>query len=287
MNDFTDRVAVITGGASGIGLAVARRLARAGMRLALADVEAAALETAAKTLIAEGAQVLAVPTDVGDPAQMDALAEQIHSELGPVYLAHLNAGVSGGGGPIETLSTEDWAWGLHVNLWGVIHGLRVFLGDMKQRDEGHIVITSSVAGIICSPQAAPYHATKHAVAAIAETLYRELHDARSGVGVSCLCPGLVDTGFPASDRNRPATLQTPGREAPPAEQQEALRNAVSDIFARGATPDHVAECVFAALEEDRFWIYTDEVHREAIAARHRALETAALPPTGFGALDGY
>lgn len=287
MKDFTDRVAVITGGASGIGFAVARRLARAGMRLALADVEAAALETAAKTLIAEGAQVLAVPTDVGDPAQMDALAQQIQTELGPVYLTHLNAGVSGGGGPIETLSTEDWAWGLHVNLWGVIHGLRVFLGDMKQRNEGHIVITSSIAGIICSPQAAPYHATKHAVAAIAESLYRELHDARSGVGVSCLCPGLVDIGFPTSDRNRPAALETPGREAPAAEQQEALRNAVSEIFARGATPDHVAECVFEALEEDRFWIYTDEVHREAIAARHRALEAAALPPTGFGALDGY
>lgn len=287
MKDFTGRVAVITGGASGIGLAVARRLARAGMRIALADVEAAALETAAKTLIAEGAQVLAVPTDVGDPAQMDALAQQIQTELGPVYLAHLNAGVSGGGGPIETLSTEDWAWGLHVNLWGVIHGLRVFLGDMKQRNEGHIVITSSIAGIICSPQAAPYHATKHAVAAIAESLYRELHDAGSGVGVSCLCPGLVDTGFPTSDRNRPAALETPGREAPAAEQQEALRNAVSEIFARGATPGHVAECVFEALEEDRFWIYTDEVHREAIAARHRALEAAALPPTGFGALDGY
>jgi len=287
MNDLNGRVAVITGGASGIGLAVAKRLARCGLRLVLADIEREALERARETLTADGAEVVAIETDVGDAEQMDALAERTRREVGPVAIAHLNAGVSGGGGPIETLSTQDWAWGLHVNLWGVVHGLRVFLGDMKARDQGHVVITSSIAGIIASPQAAPYHATKHAVAAIAETLYHELHAEGSGVRVSCLCPGLVDTGFPTSDRNRPAALETPGREPASPEQQDALREAVGKIFARGASPEQVAECVFAALEDGRFWIYTDAVHRDAIAARHRALEAGELPPTGFGALDGY
>jgi NADP-dependent 3-hydroxy acid dehydrogenase YdfG len=287
MQDFDERTAVITGAASGIGLALSRRFAAAGMKLALADVEAPALEAAAKQLEADGAEVLALVTDVSDPAAMDRLAAQVRERFDGTDLLCLNAGVSGGGGPIETLSTEDWAWALDVNLWGVIHGLRAFLGDMKQRDRGHIVITSSIAGIICSPQAAPYHATKHAVAAIAETLFRELHDAGSSVGVSCLCPGLVDTGFPRSERNRPAARQTPGREPPSPEQQEALSKAVGEIFARGATPEHVAKCVFDAVSANRFWVYTDEVHREAIAARHRALEAGEQPPTEFGALDGY
>ena len=287
MNDWSGRLAVITGGASGIGLAVARRLAHRGMRLAIADVEVGALKAAQESLTAAGAEVLAVPTDVGDPEQMDAFAGRVRDECGPVSVAHLNAGVAGGGGPIERLSTEDWAWAFHVNVWGVIHGLRVFLSDMKRQDEGHVVITSSIAGIICSPQAGPYHATKHAVAAIAETLYRELHAEGSGVRVSCLCPGLVDTGFPSSDRNRPAALKTPGREPVAPDEREAMHRAVGEIFARGATPERVAECVDAALEDGRFWIYTDEVHREAIAARHRAIEAGELPPATFGALDGY
>ena len=110
MNDWTGRVAVVTGGASGIGLAVARTLARRGMRLAIADVEVDALKAAQESLTSEGAEVLAVPTDVGDPEQMEALATRVRDECGPVSVAHLNAGVAGGGGPIESLSTEDWAW---------------------------------------------------------------------------------------------------------------------------------------------------------------------------------
>jgi len=287
MQDWSGRTAVITGAASGIGLAMANRFGAAGMRLILADIEVGPLEAAAKALTESGTEVLTVRTDVGDAAQMDELAATVHRERGALDVLCLNAGVSGGGGPLETLSTEDWAWGLHVNLWGVIHGLRVFLGDMKERDSGHVVITSSIAGLLCSPSAGPYHATKHAVAAIAETLFRELHDAGSAVRVSCLCPGLVDTGFPRSERNRPPELHTPGRALPDPAQAEVLMKAVGDIFARGVTPEHVAERVFDALADNRFWIYTDEVHRAAIAARHRALEAGEAPPTEFGALDGY
>lgn len=287
MKDLSGRVAVVTGAASGIGLAISKRLSRGGARLVLADIEERALDRALRLIDAPDADLLPVKTDVGDPAAMDALAERVRTSFGPVDLLCLNAGVSGGGGPLETLSTEDWAWGLHVNLWGVIHGLRVFLADMKRRDEGHVVITSSIAGILCSPNAAPYHATKHAVAAIAETLFRELHAAGSGVGVSCLCPGLVDTAFPRSDRNRPAAFQSPAPTAVTPEQQAALTRAVTEIFARGVSPEHVADCVYEAITGNRFWVYTDDVHREAIQARHRALERGESPPTHFGALDGY
>ena len=281
------RVAVITGAASGIGLSMAHRFAGKGMRLALADVEPAALATAAKALRAAGAEVLEIVTDVSDAAQMDTLASRVRDEMGPAHVVCLNAGVSGGGGPLETLTTEDWSWGIGVNLWGVIHGLRVFLAEMKERDAGHVVITSSIAGLISSPQAGPYHATKHAVASLAEVLFRELHEAGSKVTSHCLCPGLVSTNFPSGDRNRPDGLQNPGADEIPAEAIAAIHKAVQEVFDRGTTSDHVADCVLAALEDNRFWIYTDEVHPAAIAARHRAIENAAPPPTSFGALDGY
>jgi len=287
MQDLKGRIALITGGASGIGLAMAHRFAREGMRLVLADVEGGALEKASAEILSGGTEVLSVLADVGDPDQMDQLAARVREEFGPIQIACLNAGVSGGGGPIETLTTEDWAWGIHVNLWGVIHGLRVFLSDMKARDAGHIVITSSIAGLTCFPSAGPYHATKHAVAGIAETLYHELAEAGSKVGVSCLCPGLVSTNFPTGDRNRPASLLNPTDPNVTEEQIATLRKAVGDVFARGATPEHVADCVFEAIAAGRFWIYTDSIHEKLIRDRHRAIEAGKNPPQGAGALDGY
>ncbi len=287
MSKLDGRIALITGGASGIGLAMARRFARAGMRLALADVEGGALEKASAEFQSRGTDVLGVVTDVGNAEEMDRLAQRVRDDFGPVHIACLNAGVSGGGGPMETLTTEDWAWGIHVNLWGVIHGLRVFLAEIKARNEGHIVITSSVAGLACFPSAGPYHATKHAVAAIAETLFRELSEGGSQVGVSCLCPGLVSSNFPSGDRNRPEALRNPTDTSITEAQVAAMQRAVADIFSRGATPEHVAECVFDAVEARRFWVYTDQVHEELIRARHRAIEEGSDPPLGFGALDGY
>jgi len=287
MEPFEGRVAVITGGASGIGLAMAQRFAREGMRLALADVEDGALESAVKELEAHGAKVLPVVTDVSDAGSMQRLADRVAADLGPVDLLCLNAGVSGGGGPIESLSDGDWAWALNVNVWGVIHGIQSFLPEMKSRGEGHVVLTASVAGLTNSPQAGPYHATKHAVVSIAEVLHRELHDAASGVGVSCLCPGLVDTNFPTGGRNRPAELQNLGADQVPQEQVDALNEAVSAVFRRGVSPEHVADCVFAALRDGRFWIYTDEVHKDVIRARHRSVERGEAPPTDFNGLDGY
>ena len=287
MAELEGGVAVVTGGASGIGRAMALRFGAAGMRLALADVEAEALEAVADDLAAQGVETLRVVTDVGDASEMEALAKRVATDLGEPHLVCLNAGVSGGGGPIETLTTADWEWGIGVNLWGVIHGLRVFLGDLKARNAGHVVLTSSIAGLTNSPQASPYHATKHAVASIAEVLYRELHDAGSRVTAHCLCPGLVSTNFPTGDRNRPTALENPGAENVDPAAVEAMQSAVREIFSRGVTPTHVAECVYEAIETNRFWVYTDEVHREAIRARHRAIETGENPPTNFGALDGY
>ena len=287
MSDLAGRVAVITGAASGIGLALSERFARAGMRVALADVEEPALQRAGERLASDGTEVLCVPTDVAEAAQMDRLARRVAEELGPAHLVCLNAGVSGGGGPIETLTAEDWDWALQVNLWGVIHGLRAFLGGLKERDEGHLVLTSSIAGLACFPGAGPYHASKHAVAAIAETLFCELAAAGSKLGVSCLCPGLVSTRFPESDRNRPARLRNTPDEAPRPAGEASARQAAAEIFRRGASPEHVAECVFGAVVGRRFWVYTDEIHAELLRARHRAIESAGDPPTVFGALDGY
>jgi NADP-dependent 3-hydroxy acid dehydrogenase YdfG len=285
--ELEGRVAMVTGAASGIGLALAKRLGAAGMRIALADIEAGALEAAAKTLGEEGIESIQVVVDVSDAEQMDRLAERVREDLGPAHVICLNAGVSGGGGPLETLTTADWQWGIGVNLWGVIHGLRVFLGDMKSRDAGHVVITSSIAGIINSPQAGPYHATKHAVAAIAEVLFRELHDAESNVSAHCLCPGLVASNFPTGDRNRPSELANPGAEAIPKAAIEAMHKAVGEIFARGVTTSHVAECVLEGILTERFWIYTDAVHKQVIRARHKAIENGEGPPTEGGALNGY
>jgi NADP-dependent 3-hydroxy acid dehydrogenase YdfG len=286
-SELSGRVAVVTGAASGIGLAMAHRLGRAGMRVALADIESDALEAAAKSLSEDGVETIQGVVDVSDADQMDRLAMRVGKELGDPHVICLNAGVSGGGGPLETLTTADWEWGIGVNLWGVIHGLRVFLGDMKSRDAGHIVITSSIAGIINSPQAGPYHATKHAVASIAEVLFRELHDAESKVSAHCLCPGLVASNFPTGDRNRPSELANPGVENIPQSAIDAMHKAVGDIFARGVSTSHVADCVLAGILSGSFWIYTDEVHEQVIRARHKAIEEGELPPTEGGALDGY
>ncbi|HEY3833855.1 MAG TPA: SDR family NAD(P)-dependent oxidoreductase [Acidimicrobiia bacterium] len=255
MKVFEGRVAVVTGGASGIGLALAHRFGRAGMKVVLGDVEAPALERAVAELASVGVDATGVPCDVTDPAQMDALARAALDAHGAVHVFCNNAGVGGGGLSWEApLST--WEWVLGVNLWGVIHGVRTFVPILLQQDESHIVNTASVAGLTAAPFMGPYNASKHAVVAISETLHHELALTGARTRVSVLCPGWVNTGIATSERNRPAHLTVQEATDADAAQAETMRGMLQTMIESGMSPDRVADQVFDAISDERFWILT-------------------------------
>jgi len=270
MKNFTGRVAVITGAASGLGRAMAERFAREGMRLALADVNAADLERAEAELRAAGAAVIGVRTDVSKAGDVEALAARTLEAFGAVHLVVNNAGVSPLGAVWEN-TVADWQWALGVNLWGVIHGVRVFtpilLAQAARADgEGHIVNTASVAGLIAPPGMGVYNVTKHAVVALTETLHHDL--ARRGTRVKCslLCPAYVPTGIADSARNRPAALSDPQRQrsADDVALEEGLRRAVRS---GRITAAEVAQAVLDAVREERFYILTHPKILGAVRAR--------------------
>jgi NAD(P)-dependent dehydrogenase (short-subunit alcohol dehydrogenase family) len=283
MQDFEGKTAVITGGASGMGFAFAETFAREGMNIVLADIEEKALRDAGARIEAHGASVLLVQTDVSDEAQMDHLAEVTKETFGVPDIICLNAGVSGGGGPMQDLTTNDWKWCLGVNLWGIIHGIRVFLKDMVERDSGQVVITASVAGLTSYPNMAPYNASKHSAVTIAETLASEFAESGSNVRVSCLCPGIVSTGIVNSERNRPKELENEEVN----EASEELHEFMKATFAEAKPAAEVAELLLAAIVEGRFWVQTDEYFREPIRERHRAIETDSPPPARGTILNPY
>lgn len=285
MQNFEGKTAVITGGASGMGLAMAESFARVGMNIVLADVEAGALKIAAERIEALGVSALAVQADVSDEADMDHLGEVVREGFGTPEIVCLNAGVAGGGGPTHLLSTKDWKWAIDVNLYGIIHGLRVFLGGMREADAGHIVITASVAGLTSFPGSIPYNATKHAAVTIAEGLFSELAEAGSGVAVHCLCPGVVSTNIHKSERNRPKELQNAKEgEGPLSPEYE---NFMEQLYGTAKQPEEVAELVFEAIVNGRFWIQTDGYYREVIKARHRAIENDTDPPARGSVISVY
>ena len=255
MQEFEGRVAVVTGGASGIGRAMAQRFAEAGMRVVLADVERDALEATAAALRDGGAGVLAVATDVSNAESVDALADSAYEAFGAVHVLCNNAGVGGANRAAYRASLADWEWTLGVNLWGVIHGVRAFVPRMLEGgEEGHVVNTASVAGLTPLPGNAPYGVSKAGVVALTESLQLELEQRGAAVRASVLCPGIVRTNILDSYRNRPEALRNPG---PPRTDpaQERLR----DEFARNAiAPAEVAARVFEAIGEQRFWILTHD-----------------------------
>jgi NAD(P)-dependent dehydrogenase (short-subunit alcohol dehydrogenase family) len=271
------RVAVVTGGASGIGRALASRFAAEGMKVVIGDVEKPALDAAVAELAATGAEVEGVVTDVADGEQMQALAETAVARFGGVHVACLNAGVGGGGLSWE-MSVETWRWVLGVNLWGVIHGVRTFVPLLMQQREAHIVNTASVAGLVAAPFMGPYNASKHAVVAISETLHHELAMSAPHVKVSVLCPGWVNTAIADSARNRPPHLQVDGEGEPAAEMLRGFLDA-------GMPPEEVAGKVVDAIREERFWILTHDDESDMWVAmvnrRLRSLERRTNPELGL------
>ncbi len=267
MKTFSGKVAVITGAASGIGRAIANCAASRGMKLVMADIEEPALERAAEELRAAGAEVLAVRTDVSNPDDVEALAVKTMEAFNGVHLLFNNAGV-GAGTSVWESTLADWQWVLGVNLWGIIHGCRVFLPIMLQQGvEGHVVNTASIAGLIDGHPCAPYQVSKHAVVALSEHIYFTLAQMHANVGVSVLCPGWVRTGIMASERNRPPTLQNPPRTTPPSAEEIQVIQEMTQACQTGITPEKVADSAFEAIEAGRFYILTHDEFDPYIRSR--------------------
>jgi NAD(P)-dependent dehydrogenase (short-subunit alcohol dehydrogenase family) len=261
MEDLQGKVAVITGGASGIGRAVADQAVAAGMRVVLADIEQDPLQQAVADLTEAGAEAIGVLTDVADRASVEALRDRALERFGAVHLVHNNAGI-GLGGPIWEVTEEDWRWILGVNLWGVIHGVATFTPLLLEQGEGHIVNTASIAGLIVAPFLGPYNATKQAVVAISETLYKDLQTVASPVGVSVLCPGFVQTRIAESDRNRPNWA--PDRDTMGAAEVQGV---VQNLVDGGIAPEIVADRVMDAVRTNTFYILTHPELDIAITTR--------------------
>jgi NAD(P)-dependent dehydrogenase (short-subunit alcohol dehydrogenase family) len=254
MKEFRDRVAVVTGGASGIGRAMAERFAAEGMKVVLADVEEDALRLAEAEFREKGVDVLGVRTDVSKSEDLEKVAEQTLDAFGAVHIVCNNAGVAGAWGQAWANTLDDWNWIMGVNLWGVIHGVRTFLPIMlEQGEEGHVVNTASLAGLM--PGRGIYGVTKQAVVALSESLYNDLRVMEAMIGVSVLCPGWVDTNIIDADRNRPAELARTA-DAIPNTQREQIDNVVRNLLKTGLQPSAVADQVLEAIQEDKLYVIT-------------------------------
>jgi NAD(P)-dependent dehydrogenase (short-subunit alcohol dehydrogenase family) len=247
-------VAVVTGAASGIGLGIIRAFARAGMKVVAADLRAESLEAVVADLRAQGHDVVGVPTDVSERADMEALAEATMDTFGAVHVLCNNAGV-GIFSPIAKTTLDDWEWVIGIDLWGPIHGVSVFLPLIERQDEGHINSTSSVAGLIAGGAAGPYNVAKHGVVALMATLERELRAAKSPVRASVLCPGAVNTGIGANSID--SRRERRGQPTERTREGDKLGSRMSAALAEGMDPDEVGRLVLDAIRTDTFWVFTD------------------------------
>jgi len=269
MEQLSGGVAVVTGAASGIGRAVAEAFAQEGMRVVLADIEAAALDCAVTELRGAGHEVLGVVTDVSSAESVERLRDRAIAHFGVVDVLHNNAGVVAAGA-VEDIPLETWRWVVDVDLWSVIYGIRAFVPLMKSRGRGHVISTASSAGLQAGPGIGPYNVAKFGVVALAETLRVECEG--TGVSASVLCPGAVNTNIVRSERNRP-------------EHVPASAGAIADRFAasstrllgeQGMAPAAVAAQVVEAVRADRFWIITHPGWIDVARDRAAAMADGAL-----------
>jgi NAD(P)-dependent dehydrogenase (short-subunit alcohol dehydrogenase family) len=247
VKELSGKVAVVTGAASGIGLALVERFLGEGMKVVAADVEEPALEKEVARLAGRGADVLGVRTDVRDARSVQALADETLRRYGAVHVVCNNAGVAPTG-PMLDAGPEDWRWVIEVNVLGVAYGVHAFAPLLRAQGEGHIVNTASEAGLVAAPLLGAYVASKHAVVGLSESLYRELEG--TGVGVSVLCPNLVRTRIFHSERNRSDGVELSPR------QQAAVAPLRELIQQSGIGPERVAGDVVGAIRSGSFWIFT-------------------------------
>lgn len=283
ITNFKGKTAVLTGGASGFGLECARIGARMGMNLVLVDVQQDALDKAKVELEAQGVQVLAQRVDVSSAEQMQALAKAVEQRFGAPNFVFNNAGVAAGGLVWEN-TLEDWQWVMGVNLWGVIHGVRLFTPMMlaaAAKDpgfQGHIVNTASMAGLLTPPNMGIYNVTKHAVVSLTETLYQDLKLVTDQIGASVLCPYFVPTGIHHSDRNRPSNLA-----ADKPTKSQLIGQAMSEkaVSSGKVSAADVAQKVFDAIAADQFYVYSHPRALGNVQRRTEAIVQGANPPDPF------
>jgi NAD(P)-dependent dehydrogenase (short-subunit alcohol dehydrogenase family) len=271
MRELAGKTAFVTGGASGIGLALGRTLAQAGMKVMLADIETEALVAAVKSLHNLGPDVRGVTCDVTDPVSVERAANAAYEAFGNVHVVCNNAGVGAGSG-IDNISLDSWRWVLDVNLIGVLHGIRTFLPHIRaHREGGHIVNTASMAGMISGLGFSPYAASKFAVVAMSEGLATQLKPL--GIGVSVLCPGFVRTRISESGRNRPARYG-PAQMPDPATPSGALAAELAALVRAGLDPSDVAARVLTAIREDELYVFTHPQFRAELEERFAAIMAA-------------
>ncbi len=270
MQEFAGRVAVVTGGASGIGRGMARAFAGAGMKVVVADLDGEALDATVGELEAAGAEAVGTRCDVADHDQVQALADLALARFGQVNILCNNAGV---GIPTAThkMKLADWRWIIDVDLWGPIHGIDVFLPLIEEAGEGHINTTSSMAGLIASPMMGAYNVAKHGMVALMATLERDLRARKSPVTASVLCPGPINTNI-----SRNSVQHRPGQAKPGTTDGATAGRAAASIQAmleRGMDPDEVGRLVLDAIGEGRFWILTHPRWTKTIQVQLDAMNT--------------
>ena len=285
ITNFKNKTAVLTGAGSGFGLECARIGAKLGMNLVLVDVQADALDRASAEMKAAGAQVLSFTLDVSNAAQMQAMSQSVFARFGAPNFVFNNAGV-GSGGLIWENTVKDWEWVLGVNLWGVIHGIRLFTPMMLEaaaKDpawQGHIVNTASMAGLLNPPNMGVYNVSKHAVVSLSETLYQDLRLVSDQLGASVLCPYFVPTGISQSQRNRPAGLidEKPTRS-------QLIGQAMTDkaVGSGKVTAAEVAQTVFDAMAADQFYIYSHPQALGNVQSRMECIVQQTNPADPFAA----
>jgi NAD(P)-dependent dehydrogenase (short-subunit alcohol dehydrogenase family) len=266
MKDLKGKVAVITGGASGIGFVTARSLARDGVKLVLADIEERALAGAVATLNAEGAEAVGVVTDVGDREAVDRLADQAWSRFGAVHIVFNNAGVAVFG-PVQDMTHVDWQWVMRVNLWGPIHGVEAFVPRLiAQKQGGHVLFTASFAGLVGNRNLGPYSVSKAAVVSLAECVAKDVKE--HGIGVSVVCPMRVSTNIGESHRNRPTELGGPVvRYAHGDRDEGALEGRVLKL-------DPVGDLIVEAIRRDDLYVLTHKETETFVARRFERIRAA-------------